>query len=324
MPLSDIRYQDQAVEVLKTNVREGQIPHALMFTGPKGVGKAKAALEFAKFLNCQKAQDDACGRCPSCLKIDAFSHPDVLIMTKDDDRTQIPISKIRELQHRFSLKPFEAQWKVAFIKEAEDMTEEAFNCLLKILEEPGPNTLFILTVSNIRYMPDTIVSRCQVVRFKALTRDQVKAILINDFHIGEKEAGFLSAISGGDLSSALRFKEKDAVLWKNAIIDAFISEGTDSIARDTKDLFEGNRQDKIEALDILLGFYRDVLVYTFTQDPDIVINTDRIDTISDLSKTSDVEKVQGYMRDIEETKDALMSNANAKLAIKVLGERLSI
>ena len=187
-----------------------------------------------------------------------------------------------------------------------------------------PSTLFILTASNMRYIPNTIMSRCQVIRFKALTSFQINEILIKDFHVDEKEAKFLSAVSGGDITSALQFKEKDALLWKNAIIDNFVSKGGHGFIKDSKDLFEGNKQDKMEALDILLGFYRDVLVYGFTQDPNMVINTDRMDSISNLSKRVSAEKIQEYINSIEQTKEALMSNANSKLAIRVLEERLSI
>lgn len=323
MPLREIRGQEKAIEILKSGIRQSRAVHAYLFLGPKGVGKTRAALEFAKLLNCQETNDDACGSCSSCVKIEKSSHPDVFFVSKGKGKTQISIEEIRHLQSRLSLKPFEARCKVAIIIEAEDMSEEASNCCLKILEEPPADTVFILTTSKQKLLPETVISRCQVIRFRPLTRDEVNDILIRDFSIEEKEARFLSAISDANIERALAFKEEDTIAWKNNIIDEFKGHRYPLI-QDKPVILNAKRQTQMEAMDILLGFYRDILVYKFTKDADLIINIDRIDTIAELAGKMSAEQIQAYVEDISKTKALLQANVNPKLAIGTLQERLAV
>lgn len=323
MPLSDIRGQERAIEILKSGIRGSRVVHAYLFLGPKGVGKTKTALEFAKLLNCQKLKEDACGRCSSCIRIEKFSHPDVFFISKGEDETQISIEKIRQLQNRLSLKPYEARYKVAIIVDAEDMSEEASNCCLKILEEPPADCVFILTTPNQKLLFETVVSRCQVIRFRPLTRDEVNNILTRDFSFEEKEARFLSAISDGNIERALAFKEKDTLSWKNSIIDEFKGyQG--SLIQDKQSILSAKRQTQMEAMDILIGFYRDVLVYKFTKDTSLLINIDRIDTVALAAEKMDAEQIRAYINDIAKTRTLLQAKVNPKLAIRVLQEKLAV
>lgn len=323
MPLRDVRGQEKAIEILNSGIRQSRVVHAYLFLGPKGVGKAKTALEFAKLLNCQKTGDDACGSCSSCIKIEKSTHPDIFFISKDKGTTQISIEKIRQLQSRLYLKPFEARYKVAIIIEADDMSEEASNCCLKILEEPPADCVFILTTSREKSLPETIISRCQVVRFRPLTRGEVNDILTRDFSLEEKEARFLSAISDANIERALAFKEEDAIAWKNNIIDEFKGYGYPLI-QDKQVILNAERETRLEAMDILLGFYRDILVYKFTKDANLIINIDRLDSIAELAEKMDAEQIRTYIKDIEKTKTLLQSNVNPKLAIGTLKEKLAV
>ena len=214
MSLKEIRGQEKAVEILKSGIRESRIVHAYLFLGPKGIGKTRAALEFAKLLNCREPLDDACGSCSSCAKIGKLTHPDIFFISRDKGQTQIPIDKIRQLQRRLSLKPFEAQYKVAIIAEAEDMSEEASNCLLKILEEPPDDCVFILTASNRRMLIETIISRCQAIRFKPLTRDEVNNILEQFLQRGAFTNRFGHTIQATELLDALTHLMKELIAFR--------------------------------------------------------------------------------------------------------------
>lgn len=323
MPWSEIKGQERAIEILKSGIRDSRVAHAYLFLGPKGTGKTKTALEFAKLLNCQNGQGEACGSCPSCIKIEKFSHPDVFFISKGEDETQISIDRIRQLQGRLSLKPYQARYKVAIIVDAEQMSEEASNCCLKILEEPPADCVFILTTSNQRLLFETVVSRCQVIRFKPLTRDEVNNILVKDFSIEEKEARFLSAISDGNIERALAFKEKDTLTWKNSIINEFRG-GQHSLIQDKQALLSAKKQTLIEAMDILIGFYRDVLVYKFTKEASLIINIDRIDTVAELAEGMKLKQIQTRIDDIAKTRTLLQAKVNPKLAIRVLQEKLAV
>ncbi|NQT90919.1 MAG: DNA polymerase III subunit delta' [Candidatus Omnitrophica bacterium] len=324
MPLRDIRGQEKAVDILRSSIKEKRIAGAYLFLGPEGVGKAKTALEFVKSLNCQDAGDDACGTCSSCERIDKSAHPDIYIIERDSTGKKISIDKVRALQKRLSLKPFESVYKAAIITGAEHMTEEASNCLLKILEEPPRDTVFILVAAGLKALPATVISRCQVVRFRPLKRDDVNDILMKDFSTEKDEANFLSAIAGGNLDKALALKEKDALAWKNRIIDTFNDASDFALSDDKGGILSRNRQSQMDAMDILSGFFRDVLIYKITDDTGLIMNIDRQELIADLAQRLDADRIQAYMKDIENTKSLLESNCNAKLAIRSLGEKITV
>ena len=323
MSFQNILGEDRALEILRAIAKSRKISHAYLFLGPGGVGKFTAALEFVKLLNCDNAGDDCCDNCPSCVKIDKLQHPDVYILAKQESARGISIKAVRALQQRLFLKPFQAQWKIAIIKRADEMSEEAANCLLKILEEPSAQTLFILTSSRLNALPATIVSRCQVLRFKALSRSEVSDILQQKFSVAKDEARFLSAISNGNISRAMSLKGEDAIDHKNSIIDAFCTRGTlDGFG--SADI-AGKKKDSImDAMDILLGFYRDVMLYKYMGISDLMINIDRKQEIAALSDKLDGDSIQACIENIQRTKDALWSNANTKLSLRILEEKLTI
>jgi len=319
MPLKDIKAQDKVVEFIKRSLASDKLSHAYLFLGASGVGKHKAAKEFAKFLNCTSRTDDSCGKCPSCIMIDKKAHPDVFFIEKETGKKNISIDAIRVLQVKLSLKPFQGRFNVAVI-DAEDLAEEASNSLLKTLEEPSSGTIFILIASIQKALLDTMVSRCQIMRFRPLSQAEVAHILINDFNIDEKEAVFLSSLSGRNVTKALFLNDESVISWKNRIIDNFSNCGSSD---PDQDIISGNGLlSNEQACDTLTGFYRDVLVYMYTSKNDLLINADRLEDIAAISKKEDSLKIQQKMGYIEEAKDAFRANANAKLTFSLLKERL--
>ena len=321
MPLSEVKSQERAIDMLKTSVSERRIAHAYLFLGPDGVGKHSAAVEFAKLLNCALEKNDNCGKCASCTKIEKAIHPDIFIISTEEGQRIIPIDKIRELSSRLSLKPFEARYRVAII-DAQSLNEESSNALLKTLEEPGADMVFILIAVNAIALSDTIVSRCQVVRFKPLSRHDVVNILKTDFDIDEKEAGFLADLSGLNIKKALSFKGQDALSLKNAIIDEFISDVALS-EPGNKSMISLDRDMQLNSMDILLSFYRDVLVYKYTKDVSLIMNIDRQREILEFAKREDEPSLNAAIGYIRETRTLLEANVNSKLAVKLLQERLA-
>ncbi len=163
-----------------------------MFVGPDGIGKRSVSrLALAKSLLCQtrdEAELNPCGRCPSCVQVDAGSHPDVHVICRPEDKSSIPIAlligedetRMREgLCHDISLKPFMGRRRIAIIDDADYLSTPAVaNCLLKTLEEPPPQSVIILIGTSAAKQLPTIRSRSQVVRFKPLAKDVVARILL--------------------------------------------------------------------------------------------------------------------------------------------------
>jgi DNA polymerase III delta' subunit len=155
------------LEFLQTAVQNGRLPHGLLFAGPKGIGKHTIARALAKMLVCET--NSACGDCGQCKTFTAGANPDFLEITGEDG---IKIEQIRDLTYKLSLKSYSAKFKVAIIDNAERMTEEAANSLLKSLEEPTDHTVIVLISANPNRLPKTIVSRTQKITFGPLRANQ--------------------------------------------------------------------------------------------------------------------------------------------------------
>jgi DNA polymerase III subunit delta' len=169
------------IERLRRKLREDRFPHGLIFSGPEGVGKHTCALMLAKALNCRNAQaGDFCDVCTSCRKIDSSVHPDVQLITVEEDATQIKIAQIRQLLTMLELQPLEGKNKVFIIDPAELLNAEAANALLKGLEEPPENSFFILITVNVHEMLMTVRSRCQIYHFTPLTLEEIRRHGITD------------------------------------------------------------------------------------------------------------------------------------------------
>src|SRR6266700_2924531 len=179
MSLDSIIGQPFAVELCRMWLQR-KTTQPLLFYGPEGVGKKELALEVAKALNCVKQSGDGCDSCLSCRKIAAGNHPDVRVIDlawqaavrKEvlEKQQALRIETVLAERHRLLQSPVEGPWKVSILDEAHRLTADAANVLLKILEEPPANTAIILVTAFRDRLLQTIVSRCQPVRFRYLER----------------------------------------------------------------------------------------------------------------------------------------------------------
>jgi DNA polymerase III subunit delta' len=170
------------IDRLRAKLREGRFPHGLIFSGPAGVGKHTAALMIAKALNCTQATapDAFCDLCPSCRKIEAGTHPDVMIIGVEEDASQIKIAQVRHILSILDFQPLEGRNKVFIIDPADMMNAEAANALLKGLEEPPENSFFILITVNVHELLLTVRSRSQVYNFTPLALDDLRQHGVSD------------------------------------------------------------------------------------------------------------------------------------------------
>ncbi|MFQ5997657.1 MAG: ATP-binding protein, partial [Dehalococcoidales bacterium] len=176
--------QDRVVSLLRRSLEKESLAHAYLLVGPPHVGKMTLALNLAQALNCEAAERP-CGECAPCQKIASANHADVQVIGLISEensaeaklRTEISIDQIRQMQHSASLPPFEGKYKIFIIEEAEFLSTEAANCLLKTLEEPVGSVIFILLTANDRLLPQTVVSRCQRLELAPLAANEVEAAL---------------------------------------------------------------------------------------------------------------------------------------------------
>jgi len=219
--LGEILRQEPAINLLTLSLKKEKLSHAYLFTGPKGVGKETTAWAFLFHLFCLKDNDNPCGECRACRKIEKEIHPDIFIIAPE--RREITIGQIREVISFLRYRPLEGNYKVIFIKEADKMNLEAANALLKSLEEPPFYGLFILITENFTKLLPTIISRSQIVRFRSLPRSTIKEVLKKKFFFEEKVAETLADVSLGSLGRAITIAEKGLLEELNSFVKAGFS-----------------------------------------------------------------------------------------------------
>ncbi len=193
MNFAQIKGQEAALSNLKNFIKTGKVPPAMIFYGPAGIGKATAALAFAKALNCQdlSADFEPCENCENCRQIEAKTHPDIifadfayqatLLKEEEDEQQNIKIETVRALTTASQQKAVAAKWKVFIVDKAEKMVTAAANALLKFIEEPPQNTVWILISSKRETMLSTIKSRCQSIPFAPLSNTVIEEILVDNY-----------------------------------------------------------------------------------------------------------------------------------------------
>ncbi len=178
----EVVYQDHISTTIRNSIKGGRISHAFIFSGPRGVGKTTMARIVAKSLNCAYGPTDSpCGKCDNCREIQGGHAFDVMEI---DGASNRGIENIRELRENIAFAPVKSRYKIYIIDEVHMLTKEAFNALLKTLEEPPPHAVFIFATTEIHQVPETILSRCQKYYFKKMT---VEALVTHLRHIANSE-----------------------------------------------------------------------------------------------------------------------------------------
>lgn len=167
---------------LRHALSRGRLAHAFLFVGPEGIGKRRTALHIAQGLLCEQrdpAALDPCGTCAGCVQVESDAHPDFFLIERPEGKNVLPIDRIQDLCRRLALKPARGRHRIAVVDDADLFNPESANCFLKTLEEPPPGSLLILLTTSAETQLQTIVSRCQLVRFSPLADEQVADLLVD-------------------------------------------------------------------------------------------------------------------------------------------------
>jgi DNA polymerase-3 subunit delta' len=320
MALKDIVGQEGAIGILLRTLGRHRVPSAYLFVGESGIGKRFAALNFAKALNClnnssdskalsdeSKGEDaspatyltsemDACDECASCRKIDAMTHPDMMVVVPE--KGEIRVGEIRAVEDALSFKPFEGRKKVVIIDEADAMNQAAANAFLKTLEEPPDDSTLILITAHPDLLPETIRSRCCRLNFVPLSSDAcgkvIQKVLGQDDKRGGTPGHTLAAMirlsmgrPGLAVSSDLeKERERFIALLENMLLG---DNGT-----------WADREDMERWIEMCIIVLRDMLVWKIGEGQrrdevsagsipgDVLLNPDMKDLISKMSKSADI------------------------------------
>ena len=192
MSFNKIIGHENHIEYLKNAIINNKLSHAFIFEGIDGIGKRLIGINLAKAVFCETQSGNACGLCRSCIKMDHNNHPDYM-MIEPDGKT-IKNAQIETFQEFAMIKPYDSNYKVVIIKDAEKMNASSQNRILKTLEEPPEYVVIILITNNSESLLPTVVSRCQIIKYNGLTNQQIKNYLIEKFDLSHDQADVISRL----------------------------------------------------------------------------------------------------------------------------------
>jgi len=314
----DILGQEPALNKLQKDIKEEKFPGAYLFAGPDGVGKKMAAICFAKALNCKKGKM-GCSSCSSCIKMDKMVHPNLRIVAPQ--KSSIKIDQIRDLKKESSTKIYEGKKKVWIIDEAEKLTQEAANSLLKILEEPPPYLIIILVTSTPRLLPSTVLSRCRILQFLPLSRENIERILKDKKITEENLIPLISCLSQGSVSKALQISQREEILREREIILNLLKERK-SLSAEIFKISERWSSQKNKTIDILLNmlllFLRDIMMLKVGENENAIFNKDKKEEISKLKETYSILHLCRAIKEVEKSRILIQENISSQLVLEVM------
>lgn len=314
--------QHLPVHTLERSLAEGRIHHAYLFTGPAHLGKTTLAVQFAQALNCD-ADAPPCGECASCIRIAEGNHADVRSISLGEDAGSIGIGAVREIISSAHLRPYEGRTRVFIVAEADLLTRDAANALLKILEEPPDDVVLILAGNSPDNLLPTVRSRCQTLYFRPLPVSEVARILQDEHGVSAEQADVFARLSRGCIGWAIAAARDDTLYASvhqrmEQIVDA-IEGGLEErfvYAGELARRMDRDRGAGREELYLWLRWLRDIML----------AQQGHRESIANLSWREALERQAAALKpadtvrwahNVTRTIEALERNANVRLALDV-------
>jgi len=309
-----------AVDMLKKHVVNGTTRHAYLFSGPPGLGRRTLALRFAQALNCTTPVSGGipCGACRDCKQIAATAHPDLTVIQADSEGGTLKVDQIREARKSLTLKPYMSKFRVAIFLRFQEANDNAANALLKTLEEAPSYAVLILTADNPEQLLPTIVSRCEVLRLRPLSIEEVKQDLISS--VDDERARLIAHIAGGRPGYARRLVGDDDLLDKreerlNDMLTLLPASRVEKFAY--ADKLSRDKDSMRQAILFWLSYWRDVMLRTAQANTPLV-NIDRNMEIEDLAGQLDLSSSRKVVSGLENVLEKMDRNVNARMLAEVL------
>lgn len=321
LKFGEILGHEQIKEHFQKAIESHKVSHAYILTGEAGMGRKSLANAFALTLLCEKGKSEPCMECHACKQVLSGNHPDLIYVTHEKPAS-IGVDDIREqINDTVAVRPYSSYYKVYIVDEAEKMTQQAQNALLKTIEEPPSYAIIILLTTNQEAFLPTILSRCVQLKLKPLKDFVVKSYLTESMKIPEVDADVYAAFARGNLGKAITiassedFKEmhQEILNLLKHIKEMDISELIDYIQK-----LKDDHMDIYECLDFMQMWYRDVLLYKVTKDINLLIFKDEYRTINEISKNSGYDGMERILEAIDKARVRLDANVNTELVLELM------
>jgi DNA polymerase-3 subunit delta' len=323
MPFRDLAGHRRLLDLMARAAARGTLPPSLIFAGPDGVGKRRAALSLAQLLNCAspaaEPAPDACGHCAACGRIARGVFADVMVI-EPGETGSIKVDQVRVAIERSGYRPFEGRRRIVIVDDADAMVPEAQNALLKTLEEPPPASTFVLVTARPDMLLTTVLSRCQRLRFGPLSPGEVAEVLRRDHGFDEHNAYAAALLADGSIGRALEGDTDAFVGARDAAAGMLTALARASDPRQrlaaAKILGGDAKIDRDELgrrLRLIASLVRDLGVLLSRADGQALANADRRQELERLLPAFDGDRAVRAFTSVDRALDALDRNASPKI-----------
>lgn len=312
---------EEVIKHLQNAAAMDKVSHSYIFAGEKGSGKKLLAKLFAMTLQCEKHGKEPCLQCSSCKKAMNRNQPDIIYVTHEKPNS-IGIEDIREqLIADVDIKPYTGPYKIYIVDEAEKMTVQAQNALLKTIEEPPAYAVIILLVNNAAALLPTIASRCVTLNFKPVRDEVIKKYLMEELHVPDYQAEVSVAFAQGNVGKAKQIATAEDFTEMMDAAFRILKRGQDMEVYEMVDaikLLSEQKHTIYEYLDLYLVWFRDVLMFKATRQIDGLVFRQEYNDIKSRADRSSYEGLEKIIRAIETAKARLQANVNFDLTMELL------
>jgi len=302
---------------LQKQIISGKIGHAYLFVGPSNLGISEVGYYFSQTLLCE-GENKPCGRCRNCRQIKKGVYADIIYVAPLQKKNII-ISQIRELRKKFSVRSWNSNWQIAIIERAETMTLEAANALLKTLEEPANQQIIILLATDTKFLPKTIISRCQIIKFLPILKTEMNEYLSSKLE-DQEQISLIMQLANGYPEIAMNYvKNPKKIITYQKMVEKYLKmfsfkKIVDRIA--ALENFVSNNELLFAFLEISLVVWRDILLQKNNK-PHLKINKSWLQEIEKLAEKYSSKQILTIIEKFNKIKNN-RTNLNLKLSMEDL------
>ena len=309
------------IQYMRDAIEQDKVSHAYILNGQRGSGKKLLAKLFAMALQCESGKSEPCGECRSCIQTNNGNQPDI-ITVRHETPSSISVDDVRQqINGDIMIKPYSSPYKIYIVPEADLMTVQAQNAILKTIEEPPEYAIIFLLTENADSLLPTIRSRCVMLKLRNIKDKLVKKYLMEQMQIPDYQAELCAAFAQGNIGRAImlakseHFNEikEEAIQLLKYIDEMELSEIVSAIKEINKYKLEVT-----DYFDIMTIWYRDVLVYKATKNIDSLVFSDQLKHIKEKASKSSYEGLETILESIEKAKVRLKANVNFDLVMELL------